>query len=434
MNKQTLVIISPYNTRSGYGQHSRLIIRSLLNNPKFTERYDISLMSLRWGGTPLNALDPNNLDDRKLLDKNLSGNQLNFQPDVSIHITIPSEFQRIGKFSIGITAGTEATLAPPKFIEGCNQIDLIITPSEFTKQVLIGTKVDKKDGDRIVETLEINKPIESLFEGLDTELFSKNNLFKSNLTEQINSIKESFCFLYVGHWLQGNLGQDRKDVGMLVKTFLDTFKKKSPKNRPALILKTSGAGFSITERDQILNKIHQIQDLIKEAGFNGELPQVYLINGDLTDKEMNELYNHPKVKAMISFTKGEGFGLPLLEFTSTGKPVICSGYSGPMDFLNPDYSVLLPGKLTKIDGSAANEWLPKEAEWFTVNYTFASQILNDVAEKYDKYLERSRKSVKFTKDNFSLEKMSEKLEEILNKYIQEQPKKLSIKLPQLKKV
>ena len=51
--------------------------------------------------------------------------------------------------------------------------------------------------------------------------------------------------------------------------------------------------------------------------------------------EMNSIYNHSKVKAMVSLTKGEGFGRPLLEFSLSQKPLIVSGWSGHMDFLPP---------------------------------------------------------------------------------------------------
>jgi len=434
MQKKSLIIISPFITRSGYGVHSRVIIKSLLNS-KITDNYDVGLIAVPWGGTPMTALNSENEEDKKLLSLMLPGNQLNFQPDVSIHITIPSEFQKIGKFSIGITAGTEGSIAPPSFVEGCNRVDLVITPSQFTKLVLQSTRLDKRDQrtNAVVETVSVKTPVETLFEGVDTNVFGKN---KSTAQVNLSGIKEDFAFLFVGHWLQGNIFQDRKDVSGLVHTFLKTFMLK--KKKPALILKTSGAGFSITERDQIINKIQQIQELIQEQeNFKGEFPSVYVINGDLTDEEMNSLYNHPKIKAMVSYTKGEGFGLPLLEFTLSGKPVICSNYSGPVDFLNPEYSFLLPGKLTQIDSSAANEWIPKEGQWFSVNYVFASQMLKDMFENYDKYIERSRKHIKYTKDNFTLEKMGDKFLEILERYInitEKVPERVSLKLPQLKKI
>lgn len=430
MKSKTLVIISPYTTRSGYGEHSRKIIKSILNAPEISDEYDIKLISTKWGNTPIDVLDK---EDEHLYSYRIPN--LNFQPDVSIQISIPSEFQRIGKFSIGITAGTEVNIAPLNFVQGCQNVDLILTPSQFTKDVLIGTKYDKKNQQGQIEhTLEVNKPVEVLFEGLDVEKFNKTNIDKeSNIWKMLNEdVKEDFCFLVVGHWLNAVLGQDRKDIGMTLKVFFDTFKDK--KKRPGLILKTSGAGFSVTERDQIIDKINQVQELIREEGFKGQFPNVYLINGDLTDNEMNSLYNHPKVKSLVSFSKGEGYGLPIQEFTMTGKPVISSAYSGPMDFLNKDFAFLLPGQLTQIHPSAANDWLPKEGQWFTVNYNFASMLMKDMFENYEKYLEKSRKHIQYTKNNFSLTTMQEKFLEIWKKYVNFVNNEIKINLPKLKKI
>ena len=435
MTKKNLVVISPFQSRSGYGQHSRLIIRSLLAIPELTDKYNINLVSIKWGGTPLTALDPNKSEDADLLRLMLPNNQITSEPDVSIHITIPPEFQRIGKKSFGISALTESSLLPVNMVEGLNKVDMCIVPSEFTKAVALDTQIEKKDNKtgQITEIIKVNKPIEVLFEGLDTNIYSKNNVIKSDFTPYLtNLVEEPFAYLFVGHWMNAQLGHDRKDVGMLVHTFFNTFKNK--KNKPALVLKTSSAGFSMTERDQIIDKVRQVQDIFKEQGYNGKFPNVYVLNGDLTEQEMNELYNHPKIKAMVSFTHGEGFGLPMLEFTSTGKPVICSNYSGPVDFLHPDYSELLPGKMIKIDRSAQNEWIT-DSEWFQVSYPYAGQLLNSVFENYDKYLERSRKHPKYTKDNFSFEKMTEGLKYILEKYgvFEDIPIMRTLKLPQLKK-
>lgn len=433
---KTLAIIAPYKCRSGYSVHSRAILKAIYNSPEITNEYQIKLLSTKWGSTPILKLNPEDPFERWLIDNEIL--QLTGQPDVSIQITIPSEFQRIGKFSLGITAGTEVTIAPLPFIEGSNKVDLVLTPSQFTKDVLVGTKYDKKnDRGQIEHTLQVNVPVETLFEGYDSEVFDKNKFDPNHNINQFlkKEIKEDFCFLSVGTWLQGDLGHDRKDIGSVVKVFYDTFKNK--KNRPALLLKVNGAGFSYPERDQIIAKINDIQELVRNEGFIGQLPNVYLLNGDLSDEEMNSLYNHPKVKALVSFTHGEGYGLPLLEFTTTGKPVICSGYSGQMDFLNPEYSFLLPGELKNIHHSAVNEWLPKEGQWFYVNYAYASQVLNDCFQNYEKYLEKSRKHIQFSKNNFSLTKMSELFLEIWNKkvnFLNNEPKKMVLNLPKLRKV
>lgn len=431
--KQTLALICPIGSVSGYGVHSRLIAKALISN----DAYDVKIISTKWGTTPLNGLVNGQDDDiiRRVVPS------LNFQPDISIQITIPSEAQKIGKKSILITAGTESSICSPEFIDGCNRVDLVIVPSEFTKRVLQETQIEKRNNqtNQVIETMKVNTPIEVCFEGIDVKLFDKNTIeYCPDVIDSLDIVPEKFCFLFVGTWLQGNLGHDRKDVGMLIKTFIEVFKRKASQNKPALILKTHGAGYSVVEREQIIDKIQQIQQMIRDvSGYKGDFPKIYLLNGELSDYEMNALYNHPKIKAMVSFTKAEGFGLPFLEFQTTGKPLIVSNYSGHLDFVNKDFSQLLPGKLTNIDGSAANEWIVKQGQWFTVNYQFAGEILNDMIEHYDKYLEKSRKTVKWVKDNWSLEKMSEKLFGMLekNSYIVEnKTERPVIHLPKLKKI
>jgi glycosyltransferase involved in cell wall biosynthesis len=243
----------------------------------------------------------------------------------------------------------------------------------------------------------------------------------------MSSIKNPFCFLFVGHWLKGDIGQDRKDVGMMIKTFCETFKNKAARNRPALILKTSHATFSIIDRDEITQKI---QDIIKPYGIKA--PEIYLLHGDLTDSQMNELYNHPKIKAMLSFTKGEGFGRPLLEFSITGKPVIASNWSGHVDFLK--YAVMLPGQLTEIHQSAADKFLMKGTKWFTVNYPTAASVIRDIKENYKNYLDASRKQARHTRENFNLDLMSEKFCELVDKGISNIPQQVKLNLPKLKKI
>ena len=151
--------------------------------------------------------------------------------------------------------------------------------------------------------------------------------------------------------MRGDFGEDRKNVSFLIKVFLETFRQVSEKDKPALILKTSSAGFSILDREEILKKIQQIKDSV-ELNQGQTLPNIYLLHGELTDKEMNSLYNHSKVKAHVSFTKGEGFGRPLLEASISGKPVIASGWSGQLDFLDKENSVLVGGELKPIHESS----------------------------------------------------------------------------------
>lgn len=426
--KKKIIFAGPIDTRSGYGTHSRLLAKSLLT---YTDEFDVSFISLKWGNTPMGVLSQDDKFGREILGRLMQGQiTTDNKPDIFIHCVIPNEFQPAGKFNIGITAGTESTVCSPQFIEGCNRMDLILTPSEFTRDVLQNTIIDKKDKqtNQPIETLQVKTPIQILFEGVDTDVFKK-----TESKFDLSAIKEDFAFLFVGHWLQGVLGHDRKDIGMLVQTFIKTFNKRHPKNRPALILKTSGAGFSMPEYQQIVDKI---QHIIDSTPTSGQVPSIYIINGELSDDEMNHLYNHPKVKSMISFTKGEGYGLPLVEFTLTGKPILCSDYSGPMDFLSREHgAIMLPGELVDVHPSAANEWLRREGKWFKVNYHYAQSLMTDVFDRYEFFIERSRKHIQYTKNNYSLAKMTEKFLDILrnaNSFVKNVPQ--TITLPKLKKV
>jgi glycosyltransferase involved in cell wall biosynthesis len=308
-------------------------------------------------------------------------------------------------------------------------MNLTLVSSEHTKKVFEQSAFEQHDKqtNQVVKTIRLEKPVEVLFEGVNTDVYKKIETLTTEIKDVIDDIKEDFNFLYVGHWLQGELGQDRKDTGMLVKTFLETFKGKGKK--PGLILKTSGGTYSIMDRDTVLEKINKIRTAV---GDDGTLPNIYLLHGELSDEEVNELYNHPKVKAHVSFTKGEGYGRPLLEASISQKPVIASNYSGHIDFLDSEMSILLPGQLTQIHSSAvAQNILIPESSWFTVDYKKASEILKDVYKDYKKYLDGAKRQAYRSRTEFSLEKMAEKLNVTFDEKI---PKQVTLKLPQLKKV
>ena len=378
----------------------------------------------------MNALHEDDPNDKIIIDRLLQEPNLPNQPELHFHIVIPNEFSPMGKYNIGITAGLEKTVCPPQWIEGMNRMDMNIVPSNFVKDVMTSIGFDIAD-DKTKETkghLKVEKPTEVLFEGVDTKIFKKTKEFTKDLVTELKQVKESFNFLYVGHWLQGGLGEDRKDTGMLVKVFLETFKNK--KNKPGLIMKTSGATVSILDREDILKKITDIKETIK-----GDLPNVYLLHGDLTDDEMNGLYNHPKVKAHVTLTHGEGFGRPLLEATISGKPVIATNWSGHLDFLHKDNAILLGGGLDEVPKRAfPDDMYAESSQWFTVNYPEASAVMKDVYDNYKKYTLNANKLSKINKSKFSLDAMTKKLGKILDEYVPEFPKEVELKLPKLKKV
>ena len=423
--KPLIFVSCPIETMSGYGARSRDIVKALLK----TDKYDVKVISQRWGSTAWNALDPNKSEDKQLLDLIWKQPQLPRQPDIWIQITVPNEFQTIGKFNIGITAGIETTVCDATWIEGINRMDLTLVSSEHAKKVFEDSRFERRDKNtnQVVGVVKLEKPIEVLFEGVDLNKYNfiPDDLLTGDLVESLDGIKEDFCFLFVGHWLQGTIGEDRKNVGYTIKAFLELFKNK--KNKPALILKTSSATNSIMDRDEILKKIDAVKNTVK-----GDLPNVYLLHGDLEDEDMNALYNHYKVKAMVSLTKGEGFGRPLLEFSLSKKPVIASNWSGHLDFLHPEYNVLVGGSLTNVHQSAqVKDMILAESQWFTPNDSSVGEALTNVYNDYDKYVELAKRQSHYAKTNFTFDKMVEKLDNILENKV---PKQVELKLPSLPKL
>ena len=416
--KPVCVVSCPIDTFSGYGARSRDFVKALIKVKG--EEWDIKIAPQRWGECPWNYLSK----DDPLRKRFTSGE--NTRPDIWIQITVPNEFRPVGHYNIGVSAGIETTVYPGEFLMGTNQMDLNLVSSKHSKNVVTVTQLEKRDKNtkEVVGIVKCEKPIEVLFEGLDLNTYNK----KPQNSGLLKDIPEDFCFLYTGHWLPGALGHDRKNTGLMLKTFLETFKGSS-KKKPALIMKTNECDYSNLDRDVILNKINKIKDIVGD-----NLPNIYLLHGEMTDDEMNQLNNDNKVKAFVSFTKGEGYGRPLAEAAITGKPVIVSNWSGHIDFLHPDYNVLIGGELENVHKSSANEFLLKESQWFKVNTTIASKAMKDVVKHYKKYFEKSRKQTQYLKDNFSFDKMCNSLNTLLPTDIKPQPQEVQLELPTLKKV
>ena len=423
--KQQILVTGPVKTRSGYGNHARDICRALIE----LDKYDVVINSVRWGNTPMNALEEGNEHHEAIKSRILQSPQLSKQPELHLHIVVPNEFTPIAKKNIGVTAGIETTVPVPEWIDGMNRMDMNIVTSQFTKDGFDRARFefqDEKTGQKgEVKTV---KPMEILFEGVDTNEYFETKDMDDDITEAFDKIDTSWNFLFTGHWLQGKVGEDRKDISMLIKVFCETFKNQ--KKQPGLILKTSSASFSVLDREEMLKKINNVKQTIA-----GDLPKIYLLHGELTDNQMNQLYNHPKVKAHISLTHGEGFGRPLLESSLSGKPIITSAWSGHMDFLNSKNSILISGNLVDVPKSSFPENMyVKGAQWFTVNYELTSRSMLDVFNNYKKYTMGANKLAKINSSLFSLKKMETEFEKILDKYLPEFPDEVKLELPKLKKV
>jgi glycosyltransferase involved in cell wall biosynthesis len=421
--KPLFIISCPIDTYSGYGARSRDLVKAIIE----LDKYEVKVLPQRWGNTPWGFIK-DFPEEWGFLEPHLlpMGNQLPAKPKIWAQVTVPNEFQPVGEFNIGFTAGIETTVCAPEWIMGLNRMNINFVSSEHAKSVFKSVQFEQKDqrtGQKMAD-VKLEKPVEVLFEGVDlTKYFPSKE--KSSI--DLSDVKENFAYLFVGHWLQGTIGEDRKNVGLMLKTFYETFKNK--KKTPALILKTSGAGASYMDREMILDRINQIRSTVEAD----TLPNVYLLHGEFSDQEINELYNHKKVKAMINFTKGEGFGRPLLEFSLVNKPIITTNWSGHIDFLDEKYTTLLDGELTQIHDSALVKGiLLKEGKWFSYNTLEASQHLINMFENYEVYKKKAKLQYHKSKNNFSFEKMKSTLQEKLNEVVPDFPKEVQLNLPKLK--
>jgi len=434
MMKKLVLMCAPFTSRSGYGDHARSIFYALHQ----TEKYEIKLLDVRWGDTPRNFLQKDNLAHKSVLDAILDNQQLNTQPDIYIDIRIPNEFETFGKYNIGITAGIETNAISTKWVEGCNKMDLVIVPSNHSKEGIVNVVYDKMqnlpDGkQQKVGELKVEKSVEVIFEGADETIFKplKVNEISKSILNKINTIvEEDFAFLFVGQWIKGGYGEDRKDIGKLIKVFTESFA--NLKKQPALILKTSGATFSIIDREEILRKINDVQ---KKFPRDWSPPNIYLLHGDLTDEEMNDLYNHPKVKCMVSFTHGEGFGRPLLEASMVGLPIITSAWSGHIDFLDPNYTLFLEGSLEQVPASAVwEDIIIPESKWFVIDEHSAYSALKFAFENKNEIKEKAKRLMRDNRKKYTLNKMTELLNEVVDKYVKHLDGPTQLNLPKLKKV
>jgi hypothetical protein len=425
--KQYCVISCPIDCYAGYGARARDLVKAI--HELKAKDWQIEILSQRWGNTPWGYIKDHPKEWGFLAPMINKSGKIQKQPDVWMQLTVPNEFQPIGKYNIGLTAGIETTICDPTWIEGVNRMNITLVSSNHAKQVFEqSTFQEKNQQGQIVRQIKLEKPVEVLFEGVDLNKYfqiADDDLEDTDLVLELDEIEEDFCYLFVGHWIQGDFGHDRKNVGGTIKMFLDTFKNK--KSKPALILKTSSVGSSIMDRDSILNKIEAIRKTIDSK----DLPNIYLLHGEMEDLDINNLYNHPKVKAMLYLGHGEGFGRPLLEFSVIKKPIIAAAWSGHTDFLQMEYTAMVGGKLQNIHPSAVvqNMILP-ESQWFYVDEKQSEFYMRDIYEKYEKYLEKAKRQAHKNKTDFSYENMRTSL----SLYLEKIPAVQGLKLPQLKKI
>ena len=398
-----VLLKGPVLTQSGYGHHTRTVLRALQTR---SDLFDIYLHPLAWGHTGWLWEDNEErcaIDD--LLTKTIAYSNAGARFDMSIQVTIPNEWEQLAPINIGVTAGIETTKIAPNWIKKSALMDKIVTISRHSKDTFVNTVYTAADQQGEEKDFKVETPVE--YVSYPCRIFKPEKL-DLNLTTDFN-------FLTVAQL------SARKNVNQLVESFVQKFKDNE---NVGLIIKANTAKNSLIDRNHTLANFKKTFRDLKPYKC-----KLYLLHGYLTDKQMAGLYTHPKVKAMISTSHGEGFGLPLFEAAYYGLPVVATNWSGHLDFLympqkQKDGKIKKKHMFGKINYTMRP--IQKEAVWDGVlekdsmwAYPEAASVRMNLAKAYDEndhYKKRAKTLQKWLKKEFTEEKKYEEFLSFLEEY------------------
>lgn len=411
--KKKLLYVSPILSRSGYGDHAREFAQFLLEH---THEYDIHLIATPWGHNPQTGLKEKTELHSQLSTMFVDKSDVHDFYDIYVQMGLPPEFKRLGTYNVGITAGVETSKVNAPFIKGCNQMDTVIVPSEFTKSTFENSTTD---------SLKLTTDIQVVHEYANDSFYINTESTTTNdVTPQLDAIKEDFCFLFMGQWTSSPTDDGgRKNIRSLINTFVNAFN--SHEEKPALVLKTNGTDFSTSDYYDTQERIQEVLSDYKEQ----YRPPVYLLHGEIDSDELHYLYTHKKIKAFVTHTRGEGFGRPLLEATLCAVPVIAPNWSGHLDFLSKEYSTLLNYAPKPV--GVTNELFCKESTWADVVESDSAKELRTIYESYDRYNEGAIKLKEINRSEFSKKSAFAKYNQILIPKFEKVSVEVPINLPDI---
>lgn len=331
---KNVVMRGPVLTQSGYGVHARQIARWLLNKKDI----NVKFIATPWGDTPwvINQQAYDGLT-KEIMTRTVSQSS---NADISFQLQLPNEWGPLAKTNIGITAAVETDRCHPSWVQACNAMDMVIVPSEHAKSSLTNTGV-------------VTRPLVIV-----PEAFSDACVADVSSVE-LPQFSTSFNFLVFGQLTGNNPHNDRKNIFHTVKWLCETFKDDKD---VGVIIKTNAGRNTKIDRNVCTVMFSQLCNEINKGPF----PKIYLMHGDMSDIEVAALYKHPSVKALVTLTRGEGYGLPILEAAACGLPIIATGWSGHTDFLGLGKYISIYYQLSAVHPSRVDEKIfVNGARWAT---------------------------------------------------------------------
>ena len=334
---KSVVLRGPVLTQSGYGVHCRQIAKYLLNRGDV----DVKFLATPWGDTPW-IVNPNASEGLagQIMQRCVSPDVTsNF--DVSIQLQLPNEWDpKLSRVNVGVTAAVETDRCHPEWVTACNAMHSVIVPSSHARQCILNSG-------------NVTRPIVVVPESYSESIDDSSDLYA------FESFPTSFNFLVFGQLTGNNPHSDRKNIFYTVKWLCETFKNDKD---VGIVVKTNAGRNSKIDRNIVLNTFKQLLTEVRPAGAIG--PKFYLLHGDMNDLEVASLYKHPQIKALVALTRGEGYGLPILEAAASGLPVIATNWSGHLDFLKHGKFISVYYQLNEVHPSRIdNKIFVKGSRW-----------------------------------------------------------------------
>ena len=383
MTKKTVLLRGPLLTQRGYGVHSRQVFKWLVSR----EDYDVKCIVTPWGACSW-KLDRSDPVVEQIMSRTV-GDIQGQSFDLSFQIQLPNEWNPVlANKNIGVTAGVETNKCNPEWVEHCQRMDAVIVPSEFTKKVFVNTGLEED------KVFVIHESYPELFD----EIVEKET--SNKVKDLLDNIQTKKNFLILGQLTGNNSENDRKNTFNTIRAFIDAYKNDKD---VGLIIKTNSGRNTRIDKKKTLSLI---KGVLGELGKE-EFPKVHVLHGSLTEDELITLYTHDKVNYLLTSTKGEGFGLPILEAARLGLPVIATNWSGHLDFMKLGSFTRLDYTLKEIHESRVdNKIFIKGTKWANVSHGHLRLTLKKAFDNYGKRKKNAKLLAEKIKENFSFNKIT----------------------------